>query len=96
MQKKCWFTSFVAGVQEEVLFGEEIQKKEIKSWRNALIFASICAIPLFLIAIVFSQLINGPIKSVMEAKVNSAVNLTIADLLSVVLATPVQFVSGYR
>ena len=79
-----------------MLLGEGIQKKEIKSWRNALILASICAIPLFLIAIVFSELITGPIKSAMEAKLNSAVNFTVADLLSVILATPVQFVSGYR
>ena len=94
--QQCGFISFVVGVQEQVLLGEEIQKKEIKSWRNALIFASICAIPLFLIAVVFSQLITGPIRSVMEAKLNSAVSFTVADLLSVILATPVQFVSGYR
>ena len=79
--------------QTELEYAEVQRQAEIKEWRNGFIFSAIFAIPIFIIAMIFMK-IPGPIKDFLHSI--AIANINWEELLSWIMATPVQFISGYR
>ena len=73
---------------------EARRKAEIDNWRRALLFASLCSVPIFMVSMVFAK-IPGVLQDWAEA-VLPGLGVTWEELIGWVLATPVQFISGAR
>ena len=75
---------------------EQKRLQEILSWKQDLLFASVFAVPLFVVSMVLGMLL--PRDSTVHHALHSVafLNLLWIEVVTLVLATPVQFVSGRR
>lgn len=74
------------------------RKKEMRQWRNALIFAAIFTIPTLLITMLSMSLFSGLIPEFSDwlQETELIEHLLVKDVILFLLVTPVQFVVGWR